>query len=180
MNLLIVGNGPSISQFAAHQIDSFSGHILRMNNFVPGENAGFRYDIFCSNMWLDIQRRDLPSAVQIWCARPNLRYNRQEKCMELFRRYPDLTVDDDLYKKTHSQLKAHPTTGLVAILMARTQARYENVYLAGFDFFRGDRQHYFSHAPIHTTHKPKRERKMLARIDHVFDFADHWKGPEEE
>ena len=92
--------------------------------------------------------------------------------MELFNRYPDLTVDEDLYRKTHSLLKAHPTTGLVAILMARIQAEYENVYLAGFDFFRGDRQHYFSEAPIRTTHKPRRERRMLAKMDHVFDFAD--------
>ena len=179
-DLLIVGNGPSIEEIAPNRIDAFPGVILRLNNFVSSSSAGSRYEIYGSSMWLDIEPRSIQTDVEIWCTRPYLRYDRSQRCEDLFGRRPDYALSGEDYSALLAELEGtQPSTGLTCVVMARALInRFDSIHLVGFDFFEGQRQHYFSHQPVRTVHAPQREKLFLQRMERVHilkEPPDSWR-----
>jgi hypothetical protein len=131
-------------------------------------------------MYLDIQPRSIHAGVELWCTRPYLRYDRSQRCEELFGRQPDYAISEEDYSALSAELEGRqPSTGLTCVVMARASIhRFDSIHLVGFDFFEGRRQHYFSHEPVLTGHAPQLEKYFLQRMDGVHilrGLPDSWR-----
>lgn len=181
----VVGSGPGVLGNAKGYVDSFDV-VVRVNNYKLSPQAGVRCDVFASFFGSSIRKsadelkRDgvtlclckLPNAKAMesaWHTKNNkeigvdyrAHYRRREKFWFCDTFIPSIAE----FMEPFRALDCHmPTSGFAAIFEV-LQARPNQVFLTGFDFFQ---------SKIHNVNEPWREKNLDDPIRHRPDLELAW------
>jgi hypothetical protein len=148
-----------------------------MNNWKPSPKTGDKCDIWCTTFWYDIEKEQIEKMKDkiIWdCFMSGVCYDfdpaYRRHIQKLLGRDPDcyLTQDEfDDFRKNIIKCQS-PSAGMYAIWMAVKKQMI--VTLAGFDFFRGEKHHYYEDKPLDlsrmtTPHQRDKERDWCLHLE---------------
>lgn len=156
MKILVCGNGPSLpAQLRNNHLLNFD-KVVRINNweYLPGDAYSQRCDAWVVYPRHDIRHKEngkvkydilahSKRARELWLAHPIC----QPDFIRFFSRDPDHELsftERDRFCRMSGL--AVPTTGVLALRMA--QLITKNVWAAGFDFYQGERWHYYNNEKI--------------------------------
>lgn len=161
--ILLIGNGPSATDFTMGEvIDSFPC-VVRFNTFrIHGfqEYVGKKCDIwFAVDMFPQWQGMyDYKEVYFVTPTRnkPNTAFDRFKLAMPNAQLVPAWVWDE-----VSARMKSHPSTGALAAYYFSKS--YDRVYLYGFDCFQADRHHY-GDDNIGCHHKAEKERIFIENL----------------
>lgn len=162
MNIIIVGNGTSITDHKnGNKIDAFDT-VLRFNGFkINGyeEYTGTKTNIWFTVNHAHINKLDTFDEVIIhsweWDS---------EKCkiyQDFISRRPSCKQTQRDFVRGNIPLDT-PSTGLIAIYMMLE--RYNKVCITGFDWWDREKHHYGDNESRGTLHKPKEEHVLIQEL----------------
>lgn len=167
--ILICGSGPSIlKQLKGRDLSEFQ-KVVRVNTWEEIKGSDNRCDA-----WAFYPHHQIGEASSAYDLKPYLAKAKEiwmphwgfyDECKRITGRYPDYIITEDQTRLLH-QLIGHPdpTSGAVVVYMATLLD--VKVYIAGFDFYKGDKKYYYSKGKPQTKedlshHKPWLEKKWF-------------------
>ena len=177
--VLICGNGPSLDMhFEKHGLNYGDyDYILRMNNWKPSPKTGDKCDIWHTTFWYDIEQEQIKAMRDklVWdCFMTGVCYefdpNYRRSIQNLMGRDPDYSLtqhDFDHFRKEVIKTQS-PSAGMYAIYMALQKEMF--ITLAGFDFFQGEKHHYYEDKKLDlsrmtTPHQRDVEREWCLKLE---------------
>ena len=161
--ILLIGNGPSATDFTMGKaIDAFP-YVVRFNTFrIHGfkEYVGTKCDVWFTvdnfPQWQHQYDYKEVYYVNPVRDRPNPKFDRFKQDMPEAKFLPAWVWDEVIAK-----MKAHPSTGALAAYYFSKS--YDRVYLYGFDCFQADKHHYGDDLS-HCHHKADKERAFIESL----------------
>lgn len=181
-SIAIVGNSGYLLQNKYGKLIDSHDLVLRMNNFITTgyeESVGKKFDIYICNFFRDINFENIAHTPNIIISSvPNNFFKNENGHLTSFHSKEITNGAKKLaqkkifsprtssYKKYADNLGSKPSTGLMAIILAKEilSPIAKNIFITGFSFFQG-KNHYFSNQPADTrTHSPEGEIKFAKKL----------------
>lgn len=163
-SILICGNGPSLPSSVSRVRFADFDYIARINNWVPSEDVGDRVDIWITTFWMDITIQNILKHrdKMVWdCFLTGFCFDYESEyrldTLKRLGKHPDFFLQKQQFDYFREKLIKipSPSCGMYAIYMALLKKM--KITIAGFDFFKKEKHHYFDEQRPERVHRGKNE-----------------------
>lgn len=169
MEIIVIGNGPSVlNTNYGSIIDSFP-EVVRINHYVPSKDVGYKLTIFAATT---INHRFYPEVLTkareiiIWNENDQFKSSTYDNAIQKVR--PDTKNVKDILHTVHNFSRfprpGFASTGLSILLYLIESKKYKKIHIFGFDnLIKNTQEHYFDDdlVSLLNNHNSDLERKFI-------------------